>query len=104
MLKSKVSDRFKSFSSFFPLHFLCKTSGEFYSRCFESRLLEKKVVCLKKQIEGIRSEIEAANSELEEEKRLKETTEQELKGVEFELSLNEASIEALEVRCFLNLF
>ncbi|XVF14183.1 hypothetical protein REPUB_Repub09cG0035200 [Reevesia pubescens] len=59
---------------------------------------ERRVVGLKKQIEVLRSEIEAANSELDEAKRLKEITEQELKGFEFELSLNESSIQALEAR------
>ncbi|KAK8653340.1 hypothetical protein V6N13_127347 [Hibiscus sabdariffa] len=59
---------------------------------------ERRVVGLKKQIEELRSELEAVNSELEEAKRLKETTEQELKGFEVELSLNEASIQALEAR------
>ncbi|TYI75129.1 hypothetical protein E1A91_D07G253500v1 [Gossypium mustelinum] len=59
---------------------------------------ERRVVGLKKQIEELQSELEAANSELEEAKRLKETTEQELKGFEVELALNEASIQALEAR------
>ncbi|KAK5820366.1 hypothetical protein PVK06_025413 [Gossypium arboreum] len=59
---------------------------------------ERRVVGLKKQIQELRSELEAANSELEEAKRLKETTEQELKGFEVELALNEASIQALEAR------
>ena len=82
---------------FLFLHFLCKIIGEFYLRWTR---VERRVVGLKKQIEDLRSELEAANSELEEAKRLKETTEQELKGFEFELSLKESSIQALEVRCF----
>ncbi|XP_022750611.1 myosin-11 [Durio zibethinus] len=59
---------------------------------------ERRVVGLKKQIEDLRSELEAANAEHEEAKRLKETTEQELKGFEFELALNKASVQALEAR------
>ncbi|XVE68023.1 hypothetical protein DITRI_Ditri09bG0035100 [Diplodiscus trichospermus] len=62
----------------------------------EKSLGERRVVGLKKQIEELRSELEAANSELEEAKRLKEITEQELKGFEVELTLNEASLQALE--------
>lgn len=38
-----------------------------------------------------------ANVELENVKRVKETTEQELKGCEVELSLNETAIQTLEV-------
>ncbi|XP_021654765.2 uncharacterized protein LOC110645819 isoform X2 [Hevea brasiliensis] len=59
---------------------------------------ERRVVGLKKRIEELRSELEVANAELEGSKRLKETTEQELKGYEVELAMNIASIQALEGR------
>ncbi|KAE8706726.1 ABC transporter family protein isoform 1 [Hibiscus syriacus] len=70
------------------------------SLILDSRLRNLKgrgVVVLKKQIEELRSELQAVNSELEEAKHLKETTEQEIKGFEVELALNEASIQALEL-------
>ncbi|KAG7017734.1 hypothetical protein SDJN02_19600, partial [Cucurbita argyrosperma subsp. argyrosperma] len=56
------------------------------------------VVVLKKRTEELRSELEVANVELENVKRVKETTEQELKGCEVELSLNETAIQTLEAR------
>ncbi|PQP93580.1 hypothetical protein Pyn_10825 [Prunus yedoensis var. nudiflora] len=40
--------------------------------------------------------LEVANAELEEAKRSKETTEQDLKGYEVELAMNEATIQTLE--------
>lgn len=52
---------------------------------------------LKKRIEELRSELDAANMALEQAKRAKETMDQELKGCEVELSINEASLQALEV-------
>lgn len=52
---------------------------------------------MKKRVEELRNELEATNAELENVKRAKETTEQELKGCEVELSLNETSIQTLEV-------
>lgn len=51
----------------------------------------------KKRIEELRSELDAATAELEEAKRGKEKAEQELKGYEVESSMNEASLQALEV-------
>ncbi|KDP45430.1 hypothetical protein JCGZ_09679 [Jatropha curcas] len=59
---------------------------------------ERRVVGLKKRIEELRSEFEAVHAELEGAKRLKETTEQELKGYEFELAMNVTSIQILEGR------
>ncbi|XP_023528775.1 myosin-4-like isoform X3 [Cucurbita pepo subsp. pepo] len=59
---------------------------------------EQSVVVLKKRTEELRSELEVANVELENVKRVKETTEQELKGCEVELSLNETAIQTLEAR------
>lgn len=61
------------------------------------RCTERRVVGLKKQIEELRSELDAANGELEQAKRCKETIEQEIKGYEMELSMNESSIQTLEV-------
>lgn len=40
-----------------------------------------------------------ANVELEESKRSKEATEQELKGYEVEVAMNDALIQTLEVWC-----
>lgn len=51
----------------------------------------------KKRIEELRSELDAANMALEQAKRAKETMDQELKGYEVELSINESSLQALEV-------
>lgn len=51
----------------------------------------------KKRIEELRSDLDAANAELVEAKRDRENTDQELKGHEVELSMNEASLQALEV-------
>lgn len=45
--------------------------------------------------------MDIANAELEESKRSKEAAEQELKGYEVELAMNEASIQTLEVCCSL---
>ena len=58
---------------------------------------ERRVVGLKKRIEELRYELDTANAELEDAKRAKETAEQELKGYEVELTMNEASIQVLEV-------
>ena len=52
---------------------------------------------MKKRIEELRSELDVANVALENGKRLKDTTEQELKGYEVELSMNETSNQTLEV-------
>ena len=62
--------------------------------------VERRIVGLKKQIEEIRSEFEATNVELEDAKRAKEIVEQELKGYEVELALNDNSIQSLKVCCF----
>lgn len=64
------------------------------------RYAERRVVGLRKRIEELRSELEVANAELEEAKRSKETTEQEFKGYEVELAMNEATIQTLEVCYF----
>lgn len=64
----------------------------------ERTCTERRVASLTKQVEELRSQFEVANSEFNEAKRLKETTEQELKGFEVELALNEALIQAVEVR------
>lgn len=52
---------------------------------------------MKKRIEVLQSEVEAANSEVEHAKRIKEVAEEELNGYEVELSLNDATIQSLEV-------
>ncbi|KAL6960676.1 hypothetical protein U1Q18_038440 [Sarracenia purpurea var. burkii] len=59
---------------------------------------ERRIVGLKKRIQELQCELDLANTELEDAKRLKETTEQELKGYEVELAMNEASIQTLEAR------
>ncbi|KAH9739849.1 Spindle assembly checkpoint component [Citrus sinensis] len=59
---------------------------------------ERRVVGLKKRIEKLRLELEAENFEREEAKQLKETIEQELKGYEVELALNNTAFQALESR------
>ena len=56
------------------------------------------MIGLKKRIQELGCEVEdVANAEMEEVKCIKETTEQELKGYELQLALNEASIQTLEV-------
>lgn len=55
------------------------------------------MVGLRKRIEELRSELDVANVELEEAKRTKESIEQELRGYEVELAMNEATIQTLEV-------
>ncbi|KAL7605810.1 uncharacterized protein LOC111902162 [Lactuca sativa] len=59
---------------------------------------ERKIVNLKREIQQLQSELDSVNLELEEAKRLKECTEQELKGYEVELAMSESSIQALEGR------
>lgn len=58
------------------------------------------MVGLRQRIEELRSEVEAANAELGDAKRTKETIEQELRGFELELALNEALIQTLQVFVF----
>jgi len=58
---------------------------------------ERRVVGLKKRFEELRSELDVANAEIEDAKCAKETDEQEFKGYEVELAMNEASIQTLEV-------
>lgn len=58
---------------------------------------ERRIVNQKKRIEELKSELDAVNAELEGAKRGKETAEQVLKGYEIESSMNEASLQALEV-------
>lgn len=58
---------------------------------------ERRIVNQKKRIEELKSELDAVNAELEGAKRGKETAEQELKGYEIKSSMNEASLQALEV-------
>lgn len=55
---------------------------------------------MKKRIEILQSEVESANAELEDVKRIKEVAEEELNGYEVELSLNDATIQSLEVSIF----
>ncbi|KAK3410127.1 hypothetical protein EUGRSUZ_J02159 [Eucalyptus grandis] len=59
---------------------------------------ERRVAGLRKQIEELRSALDAANAELEDTKIRRETAEQELKGYEVELAVNESAIQALEAR------
>lgn len=55
------------------------------------------MLSLRRRIEELGSELEVANAELKESKRAKEYTEQEIKGYEVELAMNEAAIQTLEV-------
>ncbi|KAJ6681798.1 CTAGE FAMILY PROTEIN-RELATED [Salix koriyanagi] len=57
---------------------------------------ERRMIGLKKRIQELGCEVDVANAEMEEVKCIKETTEQELKGNELQLALNEASIQTLE--------
>ncbi|XP_017985226.1 PREDICTED: uncharacterized protein LOC18601381 isoform X1 [Theobroma cacao] len=75
-----------------------KSQGVNESFIVERTCTERRVASLTKQVEELRSQFEVANSEFNEAKRLKETTEQELKGFEVELALNEALIQAVEAR------
>eukprot|EP00258_Populus_trichocarpa_P028123 XP_024444142.1 uncharacterized protein LOC7495933 isoform X2 [Populus trichocarpa] len=59
---------------------------------------ERRVIGLEKRIQELGCEVDVANGEMEEVKCIKETTEQELKGYELQLALNEASIQTLEAR------
>ncbi|KAB2604743.1 tropomyosin alpha-1 chain-like [Pyrus ussuriensis x Pyrus communis] len=59
---------------------------------------ERRVVSLRKRIGELGIKLEVANAELEEAKRAKEYTEQEIKGYEVELAMNEAAIQTLESR------
>ncbi|KAF9604323.1 hypothetical protein IFM89_005904 [Coptis chinensis] len=59
---------------------------------------ERRVAGLKKRIEELRSTLDLTNEHLEESKGLKESAEQELKGFEVELSLNDSSILAQQSR------
>lgn len=74
--------------------FLCK----FFTFFFFLKTVERRVLNQRKQIEELAFELDALNKDLEEAKRNKDTTQQELKGYEVELSMNEASTQALEVR------
>ncbi|XP_011009048.1 PREDICTED: uncharacterized protein LOC105114252 [Populus euphratica] len=59
---------------------------------------ERRVIGLEKLMQELGCEVDVANGEMEEVKCIKETTEQELKGYELQLALNEASIQTLEAR------
>ncbi|XP_051120989.1 uncharacterized protein LOC127244468 isoform X2 [Andrographis paniculata] len=59
---------------------------------------ERRIVNGRKRIEELISELDASNKELDKAKRDKEAAEQALRGYEVELSMNEASIQALEAR------
>ncbi|XP_076914426.1 uncharacterized protein LOC143573427, partial [Bidens hawaiensis] len=59
---------------------------------------ERRVVNLKRQIEQLQSELESVNAKLEDAKRLKERNEQDLRGFEVELAMNDSSIQTLEGR------
>ena len=67
------------------------------SDCWWFSRKEQRVVGLKKRIESLQSEVEAANEEVEHAKRIKEVAEEELNGYEVESSLNDATIQSLEV-------
>lgn len=67
------------------------------------RFAERRVFSLKKRIEELESELDVANTELGNGKRFKETTDQELKGFEVELSMNESSNQTLEVWFYLSI-
>ncbi|KAK1383718.1 Spindle assembly checkpoint component [Heracleum sosnowskyi] len=64
----------------------------------ESSQGERRIVDLKKRSDELRYEIGGANAELEDAKRVKEMTEQDIKGYEVELAMKEASIQTLEAR------
>ncbi|KAK2996761.1 hypothetical protein RJ639_025960, partial [Escallonia herrerae] len=57
---------------------------------------ERRIVNFKRRTQELQSELDAVNAGLEDSKRLKEVTEQELKGYEVELAMAEASIQTLE--------
>ncbi|KAG5219220.1 coiled-coil domain-containing protein [Salix suchowensis] len=59
---------------------------------------ERRVIGLKKRIVELGCQVDVANAEMEEVKRFKETAELELKGYEFQLALNDVSIQTLEAR------
>lgn len=59
---------------------------------------ERRIVDLKKRIEQLRSELDAGTSELQDAKQFKEIAEQELRGYEVELAMNEACFQTLETR------
>ncbi|PIA40306.1 hypothetical protein AQUCO_02500179v1 [Aquilegia coerulea] len=59
---------------------------------------ERRITSFKKRIEELRSALDLINTELDEAKFAKETAEQELKGYEVELAMNEATIQAQETR------
>ncbi|KAJ6423887.1 hypothetical protein OIU84_024791 [Salix udensis] len=59
---------------------------------------ERRVIGLKKRIAELGCQVDVANAEMEEVKRFKETAELELKGYEYQLVLNDVSIQTLEAR------
>ncbi|KZV55868.1 spindle assembly abnormal protein 6 [Dorcoceras hygrometricum] len=59
---------------------------------------ERRISSQKKRIEELQCELEAASTQLGEAKREREIIEQELKGYEVELSMNQVSIQTLESR------
>lgn len=61
------------------------------------RCAERRVAGLRKQIEELRLALDAANAELQGTKLHRETSEQELKGYEVELAVNESAVQTLEV-------
>ncbi|KAL8231554.1 hypothetical protein R6Q57_001332, partial [Mikania cordata] len=58
----------------------------------------RRIVNLKRQIDELRAKLDFVNTELKNAKSLKECTEQDLKGYEVELAMNESSIQTLEGR------
>ncbi|KAK2967861.1 hypothetical protein RJ640_029855, partial [Escallonia rubra] len=58
---------------------------------------ERRIVNFKKRTQELLSELDAVNADLEDSKRLKEVTEQELKGYDVELAMADASIQTLEI-------
>ncbi|KAK3001132.1 hypothetical protein RJ639_022207, partial [Escallonia herrerae] len=57
----------------------------------------RRIVNFKRRTQELQSELDAVNADLEDSKRLKEVTEQELKGYDVELAMAEASIQTLEI-------
>ena len=111
--KTREESESKFYFLLFFLQFLSNQTAVFFHRkrrvvrfifdikpFLAARYAERRVVGLKKRIQELQSEMDIANAELEESKRSKDAAEQELKGYEVELAMNEeASIQTLEVRC-----
>ena len=113
--KTREESESKFYFLLFFLQFLSNQTAVFFHRkrrvvvififdikpFLAARYAERRVESLKKRIQELQSEMDIANADLEESKRSKEAAEQELKGYEVELAMNEASIQTLEVCCSL---